>query len=57
MTILTMKDEKQLDMVQRACRNQLTVLQVARVMGLRERHFYRVKARVGKAAAKRIVYI
>ena len=57
MTILAMKNEKQLDMIQRACRNQLTVLRVAWVMRLRERHFYRVKASVGKAAAKRIIDI
>lgn len=57
MTILAMKDEEQLDMIQQACRNQLAVLQIARVIALRERHAYRVKPRVGKAAAKRIVYI
>jgi len=44
MTILAMKNEKQLDMIQRACRNQLTVLRVAWVMRLHERRFYRVKA-------------
>ena len=34
MTTLTMKDEKRLDVIQRVYRSELTVVEVARVMGL-----------------------
>ncbi len=56
MTTPTMKDEKRLDIIQRVYRSELTVVQAALVMGLSERQFYRVKARVGKAGAKGVVH-
>ncbi len=48
MTTLTMKDEKRLDVIQRVYRSELTVGQAAPIVGLSERQFYRVKARVNK---------
>ena len=49
MKTLTMKDEKRLDVIQRAYRSELTVGQAAVVLGLSERQYYRVKRRVNKA--------
>ena len=56
MIILTMQDEKRLDVIQRVYRGELTVVQAALVMGVSERHGYRIKARVGKAGAKGVVH-
>ena len=56
MTTLTMRDEKRLDVIQRVYRSELTVGQVALVLGVSERQCYRIKARVGKAGAKGVVH-
>ena len=56
MTILTMRDEKRLDVIQRVYRSELTVVQAALVLGVSERQCYRIKARVGKAGAKGVVH-
>jgi transposase len=56
MIILTMQDEKRLDVIQRVYRGELTVVQAALVMGVSERQGYRIKARVGKAGAKGVVH-
>ena len=56
MTILTMQDEKRLDVIQRVYRSELTVVQAALVLGVSERQCYRIKARVGKAGAKGVVH-
>lgn len=56
MIILTMQDEKRLDVIQRVYRDELTVMQAALVMGVSERQCYRVKARVGKVGAKGVVH-
>ena len=57
MTTLTMIDEKRLDIIHRASRSEITVLQAARVLGLSERQCYRVKARVNKVGAKGVVHV
>ena len=56
MTTLTMEEEKRLDVIQRVYRSELTVLQAARTLGIRERPCYRIKARVKKAGAKGVVH-
>jgi transposase len=56
MTTLTMKEEKRLDVVQRVYRNELTMEQAALVLGISERHCYRVKARVSEDGAKGVVH-
>ena len=55
MTTLTMQDEKRLEIIQRVLRRELTVMQAALVMGVRERQCYRIKARVDKSGAKGVV--
>jgi transposase len=56
MTTLTMKEEKRLDVIQRVYRNELTMEQAALVLGISERHCYRVKARVKQAGVKGVVH-
>jgi len=56
MTTLTMRDEKRLDVIHRASRSEIKILQAARVLELSERQCYRVKARVNKVGAKGVVH-
>src|SRR5215471_2843071 len=56
MTILTMKEEKRLGVIQRVFRGELTVVEAALVLGVSERQCYRVKARVSKVGAKGVVH-
>lgn len=56
MTTLTMRDEKRLDIIQRVLRNELTMVEAARVIGVSERQCYRIKARVGKDGVKGVVH-
>ena len=46
MTTLTMKEEKRLEVIQRVFRGELTVMEAGVVIGVSERHCYRIKARV-----------
>ena len=55
MTILTMKEERRLDVIQRVFRSELTVGRAALVLGVSERQCYLIKARVSKAGAKGVV--
>jgi len=56
MTTLTMKEEKRLEIVQRVFRGELTVAEAAVVIGVSERHCYRLKARVIRDGAKGVVH-
>src|SRR5215468_7658468 len=56
MTILTMKEEKRLGVIQRVFRGELTVVEAALVLGVSERQCYRIKARVTKVGAKGVVH-
>ena len=56
MTILTMKEEKRLDVIQRVYRSELTMEKAALVLGISERQCYRVKARVSEDGAKGVVH-
>jgi transposase len=56
MTTLTMKEEKRLEIVQRVFRGDLSVIEAAVVIGVSERQFYRLKARVLGDGAKGIVH-
>src|SRR5215471_14242482 len=56
MTILTMKEEKRLGVIQRVFRGELTVVEAALVLGVSERQCYRIKARVSKVGAKGVVH-
>src|SRR5499425_232435 len=56
MTILTMKEEKRLGVIQRVFRGELTVVEAALVLGVSERQCYRIKARVTKGGAKGVIH-
>jgi DNA-directed RNA polymerase specialized sigma subunit len=43
MTTLTMRDEKRIEIIQRVFRGELTVLRAAVILGISERHFYRIQ--------------
>lgn len=56
MTILTMKEEKRLGIIQRVFRGELSVVEAALILGISERHCYRVKGRVSKQGAKGVMH-
>ena len=56
MTTLTMKEEKRLAILERLCRDELTVVKAASILGVNERQCYRVKARVADQGAKGMVH-
>ena len=43
MTTLTMKEEQRLEIIQRVFRGELSVVEAALILGISERHCYRVK--------------
>ncbi len=43
-----MKEEKRLEIVQRVYRGELTVAEAALILGVSERHCYRIKGQVSK---------
>ena len=53
---LTMKEEKRLEIIQRVFRGELTVVEARVVIGVSERHCYRIKAKVTKRGAKGVVH-
>ncbi|HTN71014.1 MAG TPA: ISNCY family transposase [Methylomirabilota bacterium] len=56
MTTLTMKEEKRLEIIQRVYRGELTVVEAALILGVSERHCYRIKGRVSELGAKGVVH-
>jgi len=56
MTTLTMREEKRLEIMQRVYRGELTVVEAALILGVSERHCYRIKGRVSKHGAKGVVH-
>jgi len=56
MTILTMKEEKRLGIIQRVFRGELSVVEAALILGISERQCYRVKGRVTKQGAKGVMH-
>ena len=56
MTTLTMKEEKRLEIIQRVFRGELTVVEAAMVLGVSDRHCYRIKGRVSEQGAKGVVH-
>ena len=51
-----MKEEKRLEIIQRVFRGELTVVEARVVIGVSERHCYRIKAKVTKRGAKGVVH-
>ena len=56
MTTLTMREEKRLQIIERVYRRELTLVQAAKIMGVRERQCYRIKAQVTKHGAEGVVH-
>jgi hypothetical protein len=50
---LTMKQQKRIEIIERALRNNLTVVEAAMVLGVSERQCYRIKAGVKDQGVKR----
>ena len=53
---LTMKEQKRIEIIERALRNDLTVVEAAMVLGVSERQCYRIKARVKDQGVKGVVH-
>src|SRR5574342_30216 len=56
MTTLTMKEEKRLEIIRRGFRGKVTVVRAAMVLGVSERHCYRIKARVVRGGPSGVVH-
>ena len=46
--VLTMREQKRVEVIQRVFRGELTVAEAAVVLGVSERHSYRIKAKIRK---------
>lgn len=57
MTTLTMREETRLEIIQRVFRGELTVVEGAMILGISERHCYRIKGRVTEQGAKGVVRV
>ena len=53
---LTMKQQKRIEIIERALRNDLTVVEAAMVSGVSERQCYRVKARLRDQGVKGVLH-
>jgi transposase len=53
---LTMKQQKRIEIMERALRNDLTVIEAALVLGVSERQCYRIKARVKDQGVKGVIH-
>jgi transposase len=56
MTSLTMKEEKRIEVMQRVFRGELTMVEAALVLGVSERHSFRIKARVREEGVKGVIH-
>jgi transposase len=56
MTTLTMKEEKRLEVIQRVFRGELTMVEAALVLGVSERHSFRIKARMREEGVKGVIH-
>src|SRR3990172_377600 len=50
--VLTMEEQKRVEVIQRVFRRELRMVEAALVLGVTERHSYRIKARIGKEGFK-----
>src|SRR5881628_3443687 len=53
---LTMKEQKRVEIIQRVFRKELRMAEAALVLGVTERHAYRVKARIRKEGVRGVVH-
>ncbi len=56
MTTLTMKEEKRIAVIQRVFRGELTMVEAALVLGVSERHSFRIKARMREEGVKGVIH-
>jgi transposase len=56
MTTLTMKEEKRIEVIQRVFRGELTMVEAALVLGVSERHSFRIKARMREEGVKGVIH-
>ncbi len=54
--VLTMKEQKRVEVIERVFRKEITMVEAAMVLGVSERHGYRIKAGVKKEGAKGAVH-
>ncbi|TMA06270.1 MAG: integrase, partial [Deltaproteobacteria bacterium] len=53
---LTMKEQKRVEIIQRVFRRELRMAEAALVLGVTERHAYRVKARIREEGVRGVVH-
>ena len=56
MTTLTMKEEKRIAVIQRVFRGELTRVEAALVLGVSERHSFRIKGRMREEGVKGVIH-
>src|SRR3990167_1608077 len=54
--VLTMEEQKRVEVIQRVFRRELRMVEAALVLGVTERHSYRIKARIGKEGVKGAIH-
>jgi len=54
--VLTMEDKKRVEVIQRVFRRELRMAEAALVLGVSERHSYRIKARIREEGVKGVVH-
>lgn len=54
--VLTMKEQKRVVVIQRVFRGEMTMAEAAMVLGVTERHSFRIKARVREEGVKGVVH-
>ncbi|TAJ75831.1 hypothetical protein EPO44_21775 [bacterium] len=53
---LTMEEQKRVEIIQRVFRRELKMAEAAMVLGVCERHSYRIKAKIRKEGVKGVVH-
>lgn len=53
---LTMKEQKGVEVIQRVFRREITIAEAAMVLGVSERHSYRIKARIRKEGVGGVIH-
>lgn len=53
---LTMKEQKRVEVIERVFRGELTMAEAALVLGVTERHSYRIKARIRKEGIRGVIH-
>jgi transposase len=54
--VLTMEEQKRVGVIQRVFRGEMTMAEAAMVLGVSERHSFRIKARIREEGVKGVVH-